>query len=183
METYDETQVMQLLQEPLTRRKAFEIIVRKYREPLYWKIRRIVLSHDDADDVLQNCFMKAWNNLGDFRNESKLSTWLFRIAINESIDFLRRNKNDKNLVADSDDVNITNKLMADEYFDGDEMQLKLTVAISKLPEVQRAVFTMRYYDDMKYSEMSKVLHTTEGALKASYHLAVKKITDFFHNND
>ncbi len=183
METYDEKQVLKLLQQPKTRYKAFECIVKQYREPLYWKIRRIVLNHDDADDVLQNSFIKAWNNLEDFRNESKLSTWLFRIAINESIDFLRKNKNNKQLVSDSGEMNVTDRLMADEYFDGDETQAMLSEAVSNLPEVQRAVFTMRYYDDIKYSEMSKILNTTEGALKASYHLAVKKITDFFNTHD
>jgi RNA polymerase sigma-70 factor (ECF subfamily) len=124
---------------------------------------------------LQNTFLKAWNNLGDFRNQSKISTWLYRIAINESLDFIRKQKN--KISADAD-LSVANKLMADDYFDGDSTQALLQEAIATLPDVQRTVFTLKYYEEMKYSEISKILGTTEGALKASYHIAVKKITEY-----
>ena len=159
----------------------FEQIVRQYSEPLYWQIRRIVLSHDDANDILQNTFLKAWNRLDDFHGESKVSTWLSRIAINESVDFLRHNKHVVTTVGE--DLSVASDLMADSYFDGSETEALLQEAIASLPEVQRLVFQLRYYDDMKYSEMSKVLNTSEGALKASYHIAVKKITEFFKSHD
>lgn len=140
----------------------------------------MVLTHDDANDVLQNAFLKAWSNLDDFQNKSKISTWLYRIAINEALDFVRREKN--KLSADAD-ISLANRLMADEYFDGDEAQALLQEAIAQLPDVQRTVFTLRYYDDMKYSEISKLLNTSEGALKASYHIAVQKISEFFRKHD
>lgn len=138
------------------------------------KIRHIVLSHEDADDVLQETLVKAWVNLDNFEGKSKFSTWLYRIAINEALDFLRRAKNTVTL--DSPEaIDIASQLMADEYFDGDEAQTRLQQAIASLPEMQRGVFTMRYYDDMKYSEMSIILGTSEGSLKASYHIAARKI--------
>ena len=180
--TYDEKQIMEQLSEPKTRRQAFTIVVRQYSESLYWKIRRIVLNHDDANDVMQNVFIKAWINLDEFQNKSKFSTWLYRIAINESLDFVRKQKT-ASCISSDEDLSVANKLMADEYFDGDETQAQLQEAISQLPDVQRTVFTLRYYDEMKYSEISKMLGTSEGALKASYHLAVKKITEFFKNRD
>ena len=183
MERYDDAQIIHMLEDAKTRNKAFEEIVKQYSEPLYWKIRRIVFVHEDANDILQNVFIKIWNNIADFRSESKLSTWLFRVAINESIDFVRRNKNQRSNLLGSDDDSLVCKLMADEYFDGDETEALLQEAVSKLPEVQRVVFTMRYYDDMKYSEMSKILKTSEGALKASYHIAANKIADFFRSQD
>ena len=158
------------------------MLVHQYSEPLYWKIRRIVLNHEDADDVLQNVFMKVWSHLDDFKGDSSLSTWLFRIAINEALDFLRKNKNNVD-ISDNGNLLVVHRLMADEYFDGDETQAKLQAAIATLPEKQRVVFNMKYFDDMKYSEISKVLGTSEGALKASYHLAVGKITEYLkiHN--
>lgn len=179
---YDEKQIMQQLSDPKTRRQAFTIVVRQYSEPLYWKIRRIVLNHDDANDVMQNVFIKAWTNLDEFQCKSKFSTWLYRIAINESLDFVRKQKT-ASCVSSDEDLSVANKLMADDYFDGDETQAQLQEAISQLPDVQRMVFNLRYYDEMKYSEISKLLGTSEGALKASYHLAVKKITEFFKNRD
>ena len=172
----DELLVSQLT-DPKTRRSAFATIVRQYHEPLYWKVRRIVLNHDDANDIMQNVFLKAWTNLDDFRQQSKISTWLYRIAVNESLDFLRKQKTAAAVSAD-EDVTVANRLMADEYFDGDEVQALLHEAIARLPEVQRMVFNLRYFDEMKYAEMSKLLDTSEGALKASYHLAVKKITEY-----
>ena len=177
---YNENEVMKQLADPKRQRDAFGLIVRQYSEPLYWKIRRIVLTHDDANDVLQNTFLKAWNNLGDFQNKAKISTWLYRIAINEALDFVRRQKNK---ISADEDLSVANRLMADEYFDGDEAQALLQEAVAKLPEVQRMVFNMRYFEEMKYSEISRVLGTSEGALKASYHIAVQKISEFFHKHD
>lgn len=154
------------------------MIVRQYSEMLYWKIRNIVLDHEDANDVLQNTFIKAWQGLGEFQSKSKLSTWLYRIAVNESLDHLRKKKNK---VSADEDISVANRLLADEFFDGDEAQALLQEAIAQLPDVQRTVFTFRYYDNMKYSEMSIVMKTSEGALKASYHIAVKKIHDYLLN--
>lgn len=182
MTSTDEKELMEKLSNPATQRKAFEQVVRQYSEPLYWQVRRIVLSHEDANDVMQNVMMKAWMNLDTFRKASKLSTWLYRIAINESLDFVRHQKSASMTSAD-DDPGIANTLMADQYFDGDETEAQLQEAIAQLPDVQRTVFNLRYYDEMKYNEMSKVLNTSEGALKASYHIAVKKISDFFKQRD
>lgn len=173
-----EEKILQMLAQPEKQREAFGIIVRQYSEQLYWKIRNIVQDHDDANDVLQNTFMKAWMALGDFQSKSKISTWLYRIAVNESLDHLRRQKTK---VSADEDISVANRLLADEYFNGDETQALLQQAIAKLPDVRRTVFTLRYYDNMKYSEMSRVMNTSEGALKASYHIAVKKIHDYVLN--
>ena len=159
------------------KREEFSMIVRQYGETLYWKIRRMVLNHDDADDVLQNVFAKAWSHFDSFQNRSKVSTWLYRIAINESLEFLRRQKRCQEVNADTN-VSVANSLLADPYFDGDKAQALLQEAIASLPDVQRTVFNLRYYDEMKYSEMSKLLGTSEGALKASYHIAVGKISEY-----
>lgn len=181
--TVSDQQLKQMLSDPKTMRKGFELVVRQYSEQLYWQIRRIVVSHDDADDVLQNTFLKAWNALSSFHGDSKLLTWISRIAINESLDFVRKQKNVVMTSTDDGELGLANQLMADDYFDGNETEAQLQEAIAGLPEVQRAVFNMRYFEEMKYSEMSKVLGTSEGALKASYHIAVKKISDFFHRKD
>lgn len=162
-----------------TKREAFSAIVRLYSERLYWKIRYIVLCHDDANDVLQNTFLKAWNNIDSFHNKSKLFTWLCSIAINEALDYLRKNKNNSTIEL-SETTSVSKTLMADEYFDGDEAHAMLLEAVSKLPDVQRMVFNLKYFDNMKYSEISEILNTSEGALKASYHIAVKKISDYIH---
>ena len=174
---------MQQLKDPATQRKAFERVVREFSEQLYWQARRIVLTHDDADDVIQNVFLKAWTHLDDFHQDARLSTWLYRITINESVDFLRRKKNQSTVSADQEETGIANMLIADNYFDGDETQALLQQAIAQLPDVQRTVFNLRYYDDMKYSDMSELLETSEGSLKASYHIAVKKISEFFKRHD
>lgn len=174
---------MQQLKDPTTQRKAFERVVREFSEQLYWQARRIVLTHDDADDVIQNVFLKAWTHLDDFHQDARLSTWLYRITINESVDFLRRKKNQSTVSADQEETGIANMLIADNYFDGDETQALLQEAIAQLPDVQRTVFNLRYYDDMKYSDMSELLETSEGSLKASYHIAVKKISEFFKRHD
>ncbi len=160
----------------------FEQIVRQYSEKLYWQVRKIVLNHEDANDVVQNAFIKAWLNIESFEGKSSVYTWLSRIAINEALDCIRRNKHESNLSTDAD-MTIANRLLADEYFDGDETAAQLQEAIAQLPEVQRVVFTMRYFEERKYSEISEILGTSEGALKASYHHAVKKIEEYFNNHD
>lgn len=181
---YDEKTITSLLSKPETQRKAFEIVVRQYSEQLYWQIRRIILTHEDSNDVMQNVFIKAWSHLDTFRNDSRLSTWLYRIAINESLDFMRRQKSRVVISADADDnIGIANMLIADDYFDGNQTEAMLQQAIASLPDVQRTVFNMRYFDNMKYREISKILNTSEGALKASYHIAVKKISDYFKARD
>lgn len=182
MNQYDEAKILQQLQDDSTRAAAFTQIVEQYKEQLYWQIRRMVLVHDDADDVLQNTFIKAWTGLDSFRSESRLSTWLYRIAANETLNFLERQRKN-NIAIDSDDVHIADTLQSDPYFDGDETQLQLQQAIESLPAKQRQVFTLKYYDEMKYEDMSQILGTSVGALKASYHHAVKKITDFFSERD
>lgn len=179
----DDQQLKTLLADSRTLRKGFELMVSQYSEQLYWQIRRIVLTHEDADDVLQNTFIKAWNGLASFHGDSKLITWLSRIAINESLDFMRKQKTIVSVSTDDADSGLANMLMADEYFDGDQTEAQLQEAIAGLPDVQRTVFTLRYYDEMKYSEISRITGTSEGALKASYHIAVKKISDFFHRHD
>ena len=159
--------------------KAFGFILDKYQERLYWHIRRIVIHHDDANDVLQNFFVKIWKALPSFRGDSELYTWLYRIATNESLSFLKKKaaKTGRNL--EDPDQTMVNRLQADEYFDGDEIQIKLQLAISQLPQKQRLVFQMKYFDDMKYEEISQILNTSVGALKASYHHAVRKIKEEF----
>lgn len=174
-------EMIDMLQDPHTRREGFAVLVRQYSEPLYWKVRRIVLNHEDANDVLQNAFLKIWNNLDTFQGKSALSTWLYRIAINEALDFVRRQKNvNSATVSTEDEPGVAARLMGDDYFDGDEAQARLQEAVARLPEVQRTVFTLKYFDELKYSEISKILDTSEGALKASYHLAVKKMTEYLH---
>lgn len=170
-----------MLQEPSQRRKAFECIVRKYTPQLYWLIRRMIYSHDDADDVLQNTFLKAWSNLNSFRGESKLSTWLYRIATNEALSFLQHKR--ETLTLDSPEASILNTLECDPYFDGDQTQKMLQQALATLPDKQRIVFNLKYYEEMKYEEMSQILDTSVGALKASYHFAVQKIEAFFQERD
>ena len=157
------------------RRQAFELVVRHYSEQLYWTIRRFVLTHEDADDVLQNTFVKAWQNLTAFERRSSLSTWLHRIAVNEAIDHLRRNKN---RIASEQVEPLAQRLLADDYFDGDQAEALLQQAIASLPDVQRTVFLMRYYDNLPYTDISSILGTSVGALKASYHIATRKIKDF-----
>lgn len=179
----DDQRIITLISNSETRRQGFELMVRQYSERLYWQVRRIVLTHEDSDDVLQNAFLKAWSNIDTFHGDSKIFTWLSRIAINEALDFTRKQKRALKISTDDADMNIANQLMADDYFDGDETEAQLQEAIASLPDVQRTVFNLRYYEEMKYSEISKVLGTSEGGLKASYHIAVKKITEFFKKHD
>lgn len=178
----NEALILQLLSSEKTKKKAFDVIVRSYGERLYWKIRYIVLRHEDADDVLQNTLMKAWTNIDSFHGKSKILTWLYSIAINEALDFVRKSKNNASSVM-TDDSGVAERLMADEYFDGDETHALLMQAVATLPEVQRTVFNLKYFDNMKYSEISAILNTSEGSLKASYHIAVKKITEYIKLNE
>lgn len=179
----DEKKLIEQLQNPKTASSAFDALMRAYGEPVYWQIRKLVVRHEDADDILQNVFLKAWNNLQNFRGDAKLSTWLFKIAINESINFLNKERTRNQLnVKDGDDSYLLNNIEADEYFDGDELQAELLKAVATLPEKQRLVFNMRYFDEMKYEEISEILGTSVGALKASYHHAVKKIEEIFSEN-
>lgn len=171
------------LRDPKTCRQAFSEVIATYSEPLYWQIRRMVQDHDDANDLLQNTFMKAWMSLDAFRGDAKLSTWLYKIAINESLTHLDRMKKSQSISLDDEESALAAIIEADSFFDGDEIQRKLRLAIASLPEKQRLVFNMKYFDEMKYEDMSQVLGTSVGALKASYHLAVKKIEQYFADND
>ena len=171
----DDKQLVKDLQSPETAHQAFQVLMRTYGEQMYWQIRKLVASHDDANDLLQNAFIKAWTNIVHFRGDAKLSTWLFKIAINESLNFLNRERKKNNVTDGTDDSFILDNIEADPYFDGNELQRELQKAIARLPEKQRIVFNMRYFDEMKYEEISDILGTSVGALKASYHHAVKKI--------
>ena len=179
----DDPNLVSRLRDPKSCRDAFGEVIKLYGEQLYWQIRRMVESHEDADDLLQNTFMKAWSSIENFRGEAKLSTWLYKIAINESITFLAKERKRLNISLDDEESHLINLIEADTFVDGDKLAEKLRKAIATLPEKQRLVFNMRYYDDMKYEQMSEILGTSVGALKASYHLAVKKIEQFFLDND
>jgi RNA polymerase sigma-70 factor (ECF subfamily) len=177
----DDKELLQLFKEETTRESAYTLIIKKYHEKLYWHIRRMVVDHDDANDVLQNMFIKVWKNLQNFREDSQLYTWMYRIATNESLTFLEQQKKRTSSSLSDDDGYLSNKLVADKDFDGKKLEWKLQLAIQQLPEKQKAVFNLRYFEEMPYEEMSRVLETSEGALKASYHHAVKKIEDYILN--
>ena len=178
MKDSDNTETLvERLRDPRTCREAFGDVVKEYSQSLYWQIRRMVPSHADADDILQNTFLKAWNSIENFRGDAKLSTWLYKIAINESLTWLEQKRKQKNLTVDDESQALINLIEADPDFDGDTLSLELRKAIATLPEKQRLVFNMRYFDEMKYEDMSEILGTSVGALKASYHHAVKKVTD------
>lgn len=174
-------QLIEQLREPATRRAAFEAMVAKYSSRLYWQIRHIVTFHDDADDILQNTFVKAWLAMDTFRGDAALSTWLYRIAANESMTHIQQRRD--NVSLDGEEANLAETLESDPYFDGDETERMLQQALDTLPPKQRQVFTLRYYDQMKYEDMAELLQTSVGALKASYHIAAKKIEDFFNTLD
>lgn len=179
----EEEKILTQLVNPETKAQAFSKLVHLYQERLYWHIRKMVLSHEDSNDVLQNTFMKAWKGLANFRGEAQISTWLYRIATNETLTFLT-NKRMRN-IAGIDDVEglLLNNLLADTYFSGNDAELKLQEAILTLPEKQRLVFNMKYFDDLTYEELEKILETSVGALKASYHHAVKKIEKFLSDEN
>lgn len=180
--SYNEKEVLALLQQEHTQKEAFSRIVDQYSEQLYWQIRRMVLSHENANDLLQNTFIKAWTNIDYFRAEAKLSTWLYRIALNECLTFLNKQRAASLLSIDEPEADAVTKLEGDPYFSGDEAQLLLQKALLTLPEKQRMVFNLKYYQEMKYEEMSDTLGTSVGALKASYHHAVKKIENFLKDS-
>jgi len=161
---------------------VFNILVNEYKERLYWHIRKILINHEDTDDILQNTFIKAWKGLRDFREDSNLFTWLYRIATNEALSFLRQKKRASFVPWAGVEKNLSESLESDEYFNGDALQVKLQKAILELPEKQRIVFNMKYFDEMKYEEMAEILETSVGALKASYHHAVKKIEKYMNRN-
>ena len=161
---------------------AFRKIIENYQEKLYWHIRKIVIIHEDSDDILQNTFIKAWKGLDHFREDSKLYTWLYRIATNESLTFLKQKKKRQHVSFINVETQLINTLESDEYFNGNQIQKKLQKAILKLPEKQRVVFNMKYFEDMKYEDMSEILDTSVGALKASFHHAVKKIEKYLKEN-
>lgn len=170
----DQELIKQLL-EPTTRQKAFKLLVDTYKERLYWHIRKIVISHDDSDDVLQNTFIKVFKNINNFKGDSQLYTWMYRIATNESLSYLKSKSKRTRLNNENTHQQMVDRLQADVYFEGNDIQLKLQKAIAQLPEKQKLVFNMRYFDEIKFKDMAKILDTSEGALKASYHIAVKKI--------
>ncbi|MBT8235958.1 MAG: RNA polymerase sigma factor [Bacteroidia bacterium] len=177
----EETLVKQLKQKD-TQSKAFEMLINTYKERLYWHIRRIVLDHDDADDVLQNTFIKVFRSIDGFKGDSKLYSWMYRIATNESLTFIKQKSRKLGVNSEALQERMANNLQADVYFEGDEIQYKLQQAIAKLPEKQKLVFNMKYFEELKYEEISEILETSVGGLKASYHLAVKKIESYLKEN-
>ncbi|MEN8185560.1 MAG: sigma-70 family RNA polymerase sigma factor [Bacteroidota bacterium] len=178
----EEKSLIQDLQKKKTQDKAFKDLINLYKEPLYWHIRKIVISHEDADDVLQNTFIKVYKNISKFNAKSKLYTWIYRIATNESITHLNKNAKMQNINSETLQNHLVENLQSDVYFDGDEIQYKLQKALATLPQKQQLVFNMKYFDDMKYEEISEILETSVGALKASYHHARKKIENYLTGN-
>ena len=178
----DERLLIAQLQDKRTVNTAFNVLMSQYKERLYWHIRKIVHNHDDADDILQNTFIKVFRNIDSFKSESKLYSWMYRIATNESLTFLSKKARELQIDDEALQSLLVNNLQSDVYFEGDEIQLKLQKAIALLPQKQQLVFNMRYFDDMKYDEMSEVLDTSVGALKASYHHAAKKIEQYITEN-
>jgi RNA polymerase sigma-70 factor (ECF subfamily) len=178
----EEKEFIEQLLNPKTQNQAFQKLLRDYQRPLYNHIRNIVLNHDDADDVLQNTFVKVFQYLKNFKGESKLFSWMYRIATNEAITFINQKAKRNGTTSEAMQNKIVDNLQADTYFDGNEIQLKLQKAILLLPEKQQLVFKMKYYEEIKYEDMSEILGTSVGALKASYHHAVKKIEEFMKTN-
>lgn len=180
----DDSILLQQFKVAATQEAAFTAIVKKYQERLYWHIRRMLVNHEDSNDVLQNMFIKVWKGLQNFREDSQLYTWLYRIATNECLSFLEAQKKKRNIThsLNNEDDYLSNTLKADQDFDSKKLEWKLQLAIQQLPEKQKAVFSLRYFDEMPYEEMSNVLETSVGALKASYHHAVKKIEDYILNH-
>ncbi|HET9055907.1 MAG TPA: RNA polymerase sigma factor [Chitinophagaceae bacterium] len=178
----DDKELLLEFRDPVFKEKAYTAIIRKYQERLYWHIRRMVVEHEDANDILQNVFIKVWKGLENFRKDSQLYTWLYRIATNECLTFLEQLKKRTSVSIDSEQLGLGNRIKADSHFDANKLEWKLQLAIQQLPEKQRIVFNLRYYDEMPYEEMSRVLETSEGALKASYFHAAKKIEEFILNS-
>lgn len=178
----DDKELLLMFNGPATKEQAFTSLVKKYQEKLYWHIRRLVITHDDANDVLQNMFIKVWKGLQNFREDSQLYTWLYRIATNESLTYLEQQKKRTSVSLNDVENGLSNRIKSDANFDASRLEWKLQLGIQQLPEKQRIVFNLRYYDEMPYEEMSKVLETSAGALKASYHHAAKKIEEYILNN-
>lgn len=178
----EDKELLQQFKQPDLKERAFTAIIKRHQEKLYWHIRRMVVDHDDANDVLQNVFIKVWNNLNNFREDSQLYTWLYRIATNETLTYLEQQKRRAAVSFNDVEAGLSNRVKADENFDANKLEWKLQLAIQQLPEKQRLVFNLRYYDEMPYEEMSRVLETSEGALKASYHHAAKKIEEYILNH-
>lgn len=183
MKQVADSEILQKFSDEQTRNEAFKLLLHKYQQKIYWHIRRLVINHDDADDLVQEVFVKVWKHLGNFRNDSQLYTWLYRIATNECITFLNKKKHQNNIPLDDVAFELSESLQDSTYFDGNKAQLKLQQALLTLPDKQRLVFNMKYFDDLKYEEISEILGTSVGALKASFHLAVKKIESFIKNTD
>ncbi|MFA6084939.1 RNA polymerase sigma factor [Mucilaginibacter sp.] len=179
----EDEEILSKFREDTTRNEAFNLLLKKYQQKIYWHVRRMVIDHDDADDLVQDVFIKVWKNLPGFRNDAQLYTWMYRIATNECITFLNKKKQKNNISLDDVDYELADTLSSSDQFSGDQIQKKLQQAILTLPDKQRLVFNMKYFDDMKYEEMSDVLGTSVGALKASFHLAVKKIEAFILSTD
>jgi len=177
-----EIKLIASLKNPNTLNSAFKELINQYKERLYWHVRKIVINHDDTDDVLQNIFIKIYRNIHKFNSDSKLYSWMYRIATNEAITFINQRARKNNSVSEEVQKTLINNLTSDEYFDGDEAQIKLIKAIATLPQKQQLVFNMKYFDAIKYKEMSEILDTSEGALKASFHIASKKIKEYLLNN-
>jgi RNA polymerase sigma-70 factor (ECF subfamily) len=178
----EDHELLSKFKDPDTRESAFTGLMKKYQEKIYWHIRRMVVDHEDTNDLLQNVFIKVWRNLDDFRQDSQLYTWIYRIATNECLSFIEQKKKRAAVSIDSDAGLLSEKIKAEKNFDNSKPEWKLQLAIQQLPEKQRIVFHLRYYDEMPYGEMSKILETSEGALKASYHHAVKKIENYILNH-
>ena len=178
----DDEELLLQFKDPYSKEKGFTGIIKKYQEKLYWHVRRMVVNHEDANDVLQNMFIKVWNALDNFREDSQLYTWLYRIATNESLTYIEQQKKRASVSLSDVENGLSNKLKAEKNYDSNKIEWKLQLAMQQLPEKQRVVFNLRYYDEMPYHEMSIVLETSEGALKASYHHAVKKIEDYILNH-
>lgn len=182
MQHYSDEEILKLFRDEKSRNMALHYLIQKYQQKLYWHIRKIVISHDDSDDVLQNTFIKIWKGLLNFKEESQLYTWLYRIATNESLTHLKNKQRANTISIHPIEYQLSKSLESDTFFSGDEIQLKLQKAILTLPEKQRLVFNMRYYDEMPYEEMSGILDTSVGALKASYHIAAKKVEEYLITN-
>ena len=183
MKQVEDEEILAKFSNEKTRNEAFNLLISKYQEKIYWHVRRLVIDHDDADDLVQEVFIKVWKSLDKFRNDSKLYTWIYRIATNESITFLNKKKQQNQTPLDEVSAELSESLVASSYFNGDKIQMKLQQALLTLPEKQRLIFNMKYYDDLKYDEISAILGTSVGALKASFHIAVKKIEGIMLNDE
>jgi RNA polymerase sigma factor (sigma-70 family) len=178
---YDTEALTIKLRDASTRRDAFPFLVKQYHQRVYSLVRKMVINHDDADDLVQDVFVKVWNNLDNFKGDSILFTWIYRIATNESLQFLRRKRNQRWFKTDISE-HLENILVSDKYIDGDEVQLKLQKAILRLPDKQRLVFNLKYFEDITYEEMAEITESSVGSLKASFHHATKKIEEFLQND-